>query len=318
MPMHPPRVDPAEAPQPDDVLQHPDGQSVNGQNGDGQSGEHPPADAEQTHRDREAAWEDAEIHEKAAAGAHIVYKAIIKEADEELGRSTSALAWSGLAAGLSMGFSLVAEGLLRAHLPDTPWRPLVAKLGYSLGFIIVILGRQQLFTENTLTPILSLLSRKSKCTFGNVARLWSVVFATNILGAALFAFAVWHTDAFDAHIRQTFLQIGNEAMAHGFTQILVKGVFAGWLIALMVWLLPVAEAGRIWVIIGITYVVGLGELSHVIAGSVEALVTVAAGAHSVWQFLGGYLVPTLIGNCFGGVALVAFLNYAQVAAGKHD
>ncbi len=101
--------------------------------------------------------EDRVVEEKAAVGSHIVYKAILKEADEELGRSTIALAWSGLAAGLSMGFSLVAEGLLQSHLPDAAWRPLISKFGYSLGFLIVILGRQQLFTENTLTPMLPLL-----------------------------------------------------------------------------------------------------------------------------------------------------------------
>src|SRR4051794_33323455 len=123
--------------------------------------------------------EEDEVHEKAAAGAHIVYKAIMMEADEELSRPSLALAWSGLAAGLSMGFSLVAEGLLRAHLPDAPWRPLVAKFGYSIGFLIVILGRQQLFTENTLTPVLPLLQHRDARTLGNVLRLWGVVLLAN-------------------------------------------------------------------------------------------------------------------------------------------
>src|SRR3954447_25702402 len=138
-------------------------------------------------QDKDRQREEDEVHEKAAAGAHIVYKAILKEADEELARPSIALAWSGLAAGLSMGFSLVAEGLLRAALPDAPWRPLVAKLGYSLGFIIVILGRQQLFTENTLTPILPLLRRKNFATFLQVMRLWGVVLLANVIGTILFA-----------------------------------------------------------------------------------------------------------------------------------
>src|SRR3954453_15635744 len=98
----------------------------------------------------EAAEEEA--HERASPGGEVVYKAIMREGEDELDRPSSALFWSGLAAGLSMGFSLIAEGLLRAHLPDAPWRPTVAKFGYSLGFLIVVLGRQQLFTENTLTP----------------------------------------------------------------------------------------------------------------------------------------------------------------------
>ena len=101
--------------------------------------------------------EEEEVYEKSAASARVVYKAVEIEGEDELERSTAALAWSGFAAGLSMGFSLVAEGLLRSHLPDAPWRPLITKLGYSVGFLMVVLGRQQLFTENTLTPILPLL-----------------------------------------------------------------------------------------------------------------------------------------------------------------
>jgi len=65
-----------------------------------------------------------------------------------------------------MGASLIAEGLLDSYLPDAPWRPLVSKFGYSIGFLVVILGRHQLFTENTLTPILPLLQDKT------VARFW--------------------------------------------------------------------------------------------------------------------------------------------------
>src|SRR4051812_32659775 len=90
---------------------------------------------------------EEEAHERSSPGGEVVYKAILKEGEDELERPSGALFWSGLAAGLSMGFSLIGEALLRAYLPEAHWRPLVAKFGYSLGFLIVILGRQQLFTE---------------------------------------------------------------------------------------------------------------------------------------------------------------------------
>src|SRR5579862_8081883 len=97
--------------------------------------------------------EEKQVQERVAIGAHIVHETIRREGEDELKRSWSALAWSGLAAGLSMGFSLVAEGLLAAYLPNTRWQPLIAKLGYSVGFLIVTLGRQQVFTESTLTAV---------------------------------------------------------------------------------------------------------------------------------------------------------------------
>jgi formate-nitrite transporter family protein len=285
---------------------------------DPDAGPEPGADGAGQHdnQDHEAADDvDRQATERQSPGGMVVYKAICKEGADELERPTSALFWSGLAAGLSMGFSLVAEGLLRAHLPDAPWRPLVAKLGYSMGFLIVILGRQQLFTENTLTPILPLLQRRDGRTLGNVLRLWGVVLVANLLGTLAFGFAAARTTAFEPHVHDTFLRIGEEVMAHGFGTTLIRGVFAGWLIALMVWLLPFAEAARVWVIILITYVVGLGQFSHVIAGAAEVFTAAAAGRAPWGQALGGYLLPTLIGNILGGVTLVAALNHAQVMAG---
>jgi len=259
--------------------------------------------------------EDREAEERSSPSGKVIYKAILTEGEEELERPTAALFWSGLAAGLSMGFSMIAEGLLKAHLPDAHWSILVTKLGYSVGFLIVILGRQQLFTENTLTPILPLLQKRPQATLRNVARLWLTVFVANILGAFVVAMAVTHTDGFSAEAMQAFRDIGAAAIQPSFGGHVLRGIFAGWLIALMVWVLPFAEAARIWVIILLTYVVGLGEFSHVIAGAVEVF-TLAAGGEAGWgEVLGGYIVPTFIGNVIGGVMLVAMLNHAQVTAG---
>ncbi|MBB5362988.1 formate/nitrite transporter family protein [Deinococcus humi] len=258
----------------------------------------------------------AEAEERAAISPTVVHETIRKEGEEELRRPVSALGWSGLAAGLSMGFSLVAEGLLRDQLPDVSWRPLISKFGYSVGFLIVVLGRQQLFTENTLTAILPLLQNWSLGKLGQVARLWLTVLITNLLGAFLFAWVVGNTDVFNPGTRATFTEIGRAAADHPFWTLLIRGVFAGWLIALMVWLLPAAETAKVSIIVIITFLVGLGEFSHIIAGSVEVLYLVSTGALSFSKYLLGYMVPTLIGNILGGVMLVAALNHAQVVAGK--
>src|SRR5205085_2266994 len=196
--------------------------------------------------------EEAEVkkaEERTSPSGAIVYQAICKEGSDELERSTSALAWSGLAAGLSMGFSLVGLGLLRAHLPDAEWRPVVVNFGYSLGFLIVVLGRQQLFTENTLTVILPLLNRRDGATLRNVARLWTTVLLANLAGALLFAAVIAKTEVFDPATNEAFMRLGQESLRSGFAVTLLRGIFAGWLIALMVWLLPFAESARVWVIV---------------------------------------------------------------------
>src|SRR4051812_21595731 len=111
--------------------------------------------------------DEEEIADRTAPPGQIIYHAIHREGEHELKRDSGALAWSGLAAGLSMGFSIVTQALLRAHLPDAPWTILISRLGYTVGFLMVILGRQQLFTENTLTPILPLLTNKKAAVLLN-------------------------------------------------------------------------------------------------------------------------------------------------------
>lgn len=257
-----------------------------------------------------------EAEQRSAPAPSVVYEAIYSEGRDELRRSTGSLFFSGLAAGLSMGFSLASEGLLRAWLPDAPWRPLIAKLGYSVGFVIVVLGRQQLFTENTLTVVLPVLRRRAGWVLYKMIRLWTVVLAANLLGALGVAWALSHTAVFDPHVRETFVQIASQGVGDPFGTVLLRGIFAGWLIALMVWLMPGAQNNRLTVIVLLTYLIGLGEFAHVIAGSVDKLLLVTTGRLSVGGYFAGFLAPALLGNVIGGVSLVAALNHG--AAGREQ
>ena len=257
--------------------------------------------------------ERKEVARRTNISAVILHESVREAGERELRRSSPALAWSGLAAGLSMGFSLVAQGLLHAYLPASPWRPLIDNLGYSVGFLIVILGRQQLFTENTLTVILPLLAHPNRATLLRVIRLWAVVFGTNLVGALLFSTIVAHTTLFPPNILQAFTEVSHHSLRGGFGLTVLRGIFAGWLIALMVWLLPASQSTRLHIIILITYLVALGGFAHIIAGSVDVLYLVNTGAVSWLTYLWGFMLPTLLGNIIGGVSLVAALNYAQVA-----
>ncbi len=261
--------------------------------------------------------EEKQVEERGTPRAAVVYETVREEGEHELSRTTSALVWSGFAAGLSMGFSLVAEGLLRSHLPESEWSPLIYKFGYCAGFLIVILGRQQLFTENTLTVVLPLLLRKNVETFLSVLRLWSVVFVANIVGAFIFAYVIGHTEVFSPEIKKVFGEIGREAMEGSWLTIFLRAIFAGWLIALMVWLLPAADNAKVWVIIIMTYLVALGGFAHIIAGSVEVGYAVMTGVSGWAAFFGSWMFPTLLGNIVGGVSLVAVLGHAQVMNDKN-
>lgn len=257
-----------------------------------------------------------QVEEAKSLDAKTTYEVIRQEGLRELDRSTSALAWSGLAAGLSMGFSFLFEGLLRAHIPDASWRPLVVKLGYSIGFVIVILGSQQLYTENTLTPIVPLLASWSRERLRNVLRLWAAVLLTNLVGALIFGLVLATLDVVEPETQRAFSDIAHEAMRADFWRTALHAVYAGWLIALLVWMLPAAEGAHLGVIVLMTYLVGLGGFAHVIAGASEAFYAAARG-ESTWSVaLGGYIFPALLGNTVGGLTMVAALNHAQATSGE--
>jgi formate-nitrite transporter family protein len=257
-----------------------------------------------------------EAENRTSVSAIVVHEAIRKDGDEELQRTSSALAWSGLAAGLSMGFSFVGEGLLQAHLPDRPWRPLIVNLGYPLGFLIVVIGRQQLFTENTLTAIIPLLARRNLATLVSVLRLWAAVLAANLAGAHIFAWVTSNTPVFRPEVQHELMLLAQNAADVSIPNAILRGIFAGWLIATVVWMNAATDSGKFTIIVTLTYVVGVAGLTHIVAGSVEVLFLVMIGAKSWLSFFGGYMLPTLLGNIIGGVSLVSALNHAQVIAGS--
>jgi formate/nitrite transporter FocA (FNT family) len=256
------------------------------------------------------------VKESTSIDAEGIHEVVRKEGLRELDRPTSALAWSGFAAGLSMGFSFLAEGLLRSHLPEADWRPLIAKLGYTVGFLIVILGNQQLFTENTLTPIVPLLHEWTTRRLRDVLRLWGAVLITNLIGALLFAFALGRLDVVEPRVMHALTGIAQETLQHSAMVTMLHAVFAGWLIALMVWILPGAESSKALVIIVLAYLVGIGGFAHIIAGATEVFYAGVRAEREWSEIILGFILPTLAGNILGGLTLVAGINHAQAQSGK--
>ncbi len=253
-----------------------------------------------------------DVEERLRLRVPVVYQIIREEGEEELARPLASLWWSGVAAGLGISMSVVVEGLLLQNLPDTIWRPLVTNLGYCVGFLIVVLGRLQLFTENTITAVLPLLAKPSRHHFLLTARLWTVVLAANLVGTFIFAFAVTFLAIFPAEQTEAFLQISRHFMEKNAAEMLLHGIPAGFLIAAMVWMIPSAKGAEFWVVTLMTYLIALADLSHVVAGSAEAFLLLISGEVGLWQTFGTFLVPTFVGNVIGGTVLFTLLAYGQV------
>lgn len=256
--------------------------------------------------------EREDVQERVRPRVPMLYEIIRREGEAELERPLSGLWFSGIAAGISIGFSMVTEGLLRAHLPDAAWRPLVDNLGYTMGFLLVILGRQQLFTENTITAVLPVMASKGKTTLMCMLRLWAIVLAANLVGAFLFALFCSKSGLFTPEVETAFAEIARHMTDLSPGDMFWRGIVAGWLIAVLVWVLPNSKGNEIFVIILITYVIALGDFTHCIAGSVEAFWLVLNSGYGPFDMVFGFLVPTLLGNVFGGTVLFAMLSYIQV------
>jgi formate/nitrite transporter FocA (FNT family) len=246
--------------------------------------------------------------------ALILHEIVREDGEAALNRTPGALALSGLAGGLSMGFSFLAQSLIRADLPDQPWHGLIDSFGYSIGFIIVILAQQQLFTESTVTAMLPVLTRRSLSAFYAAGRLWIIVLAANLVGTWIFASLLLPDGIFRDDVVHVLNEGAVEAVPVGFGATFLKAVFAGWLIALMVWLLPSARSARLLTVLIVAYVVSLAHLSHIVAGSVEASYGVMVGSVTLGDYFMKFMAPTLLGNIVGGVALVALLNHGTVVS----
>ena len=180
--------------------------------------------------------------------SHEVYKILSYEGRDELERPFISLMWSGLVAGLCISFSLLAEGLFRHHLPDTPGRALIENFGYCFGFIIVIMGRFQLFTENTISAVLPLLYNKTLYNISLTARLWGVVFLANITGTFCVAFLMTQTNILPAEVLPSINELSSHAVNHPAGDLFIKAMPTGFLVAAITWLLPNANYSKFFVI----------------------------------------------------------------------
>ncbi|MBS0251665.1 MAG: formate/nitrite transporter family protein [Proteobacteria bacterium] len=242
----------------------------------------------------------------------VVYEIIRVQGEIELRRPVSALWWSGVAAGISIGFSFLTEAALAAHLPAEGSSALIAKLGYAVGFLVVILGHQQLFTENVLTAVLPIMARKQVHWFLRMVRLWGIVLAANIVGCLIFAMAMAFLPIVPPDVATAMSDIVGKVMVNSPGEMFAKGIGAGWIIAALVWILSSTEHVEFMIITLLTYLIALFGFTHIVAGSAEAIYGVLTGMTTVEDAVFRFFLPTLAGNVFGGTVLFSVLSYAQV------
>ena len=243
----------------------------------------------------------------------------IEEGLDQLNRPFKGLALSGLSAGLDIGFGpfLMAVVLtLTGGAFSDPLTSILVANAYAVGFLFVVVGRSELFTEHTTLAVVPVLD--GDASVGELARLWGTVWVTNIVGGIAFAaLAVYIGPRLGSVDPSAFTTLAHHMVSHSTWVLFVSAVLAGWLMGLMTWLVAagqntVSQAGFVWII---AFVIGISNLPHSIAGSVEVLVGVFVGGVNVSQFL-VFLAASTLGNVLGGSVFVGLLKYGYSTEGE--
>lgn len=251
-----------------------------------------------------------EEHERLSP--HLLFEIICRDGDEELSRPTRALIFSGIAAGIVISFSFFFKAVLTMHLPHAPWADLITSLGYTTGFIIVILGRMQLFTENTITTVIPVLNDRSFGKLLQLLRLWGLVFLSNLAGTFLAALFLSNPLFISPDLTAALQGIAEHVVSMPPTENIVQGVPAGILIAAIVWMMPMSRSFSFFLILFFTYFISLGGFAHVVVGSGELAYAVINGLANFYDYFFRFLIPTGLGNILGGTFVFTILVYAQV------
>ncbi len=263
--------------------------------------------------DEKSQGKEIEVNEdRLPSRAMAIHEHIRQDGEKELERDAMALLWSAIAAGLSMGASLLAKGIFHVQLEGVPGGFLLENLGYTFGFVIVIMARQQLFTENTVTAVLPIMQNPTGRNIGLLLRLWGVVLLGNLIGTGIAAWAFEYMPVFDEPTRDAFVKIGMDIMKNTPFEMFSNAIISGWIIATMVWMFPSAGSAKIVVIILMTWLIALADTTHIVVGTVEVLYLVFNGTIPWHDFLWPFALPTLAGNICGGTFIFALLSHAQI------
>ncbi|MFC4357254.1 formate/nitrite transporter family protein [Halobium salinum] len=249
-----------------------------------------------------------------------ILEQLIDQGFEETERSSLGLALSGLSAGLDIGFGpllMVAVYTLVSEPWGEPLTTLFVANAYAVGFIFVVLGRSELFTEHTTLAALPVIDGRS--SISGLARLWALVYAGNIVGGAIFAVpAVLFAPDYGIATPNAFVHLGDTLLGYGNTEFFFAAILAGWMMGLLAWLLSAAQEtlSRIVFVWVVTAAIGLLHLPHSIAGNVEIIMAVLAGPKYGLVDYVVFLGLSTAGNAVGGVVFVALLKYGHIAVSR--
>lgn len=252
-----------------------------------------------------------------------IFQRVVASAEEEVEDTHVELFFSGIAAGFAIAVTVLGYTVVAAAVGDAEGlTQLLAPLLYPIGFVIIVIGHYQLYTENTLPPVTLVLTRLASVPA--LLRVWGLVIAGNFVGVAVGAYLLAVTGVFAPHEAAVAQGFAAKALAQSWWDLFYNGVFAGWLVAGLVWVDHGARdtIARIALVYAIVFVIPAADLYHVVTSTAESLYLLFRGGATPMALFRDYLLPVFLGNTIGGVVPVAIINFAHtgehVANEDHD
>ncbi|MDA8052633.1 MAG: formate/nitrite transporter family protein [Deltaproteobacteria bacterium] len=247
-----------------------------------------------------------------------IFKASVEVGQTRLNRTWLEMSMSGLIAGMNVTFGIIASSYVAgatAPFVGANISKIFGALFFPIGFIFLMIGKSELFTENFLVPVTSVIAKKNK--IGSLFKLWSLTLIGNMAGIFIFALAIAGSlnQLVPSFVVSHIHSVANSYMSKSPFVMVLSAIFAGWLITLMTWLL-IASRGtlaRIFIIWIVGFLIFLNSFSHIVVASSEILIAINTGSHiSYLSWLYPYVPLTIIGNMIGGLFFVTILQYLQI------
>ena len=265
----------------------------------------PPPTEEQAEEDLQPLGHEAQevVDEGAILGA------------KRLDRPSIGDALTAFIGGMSVSFGAVSMAWAAASMGNGPAPSpahLVASLFFPIGFIILLVGKSELFTENFFLPVTAVMERRG--TLRQLGSLWGISLLFNLAGGLVFAFLISRPGLLDSGPARHLVELATHKIEYPLMTAFVKAIFAGWLMTLLTWLLVAAEGfgPRLVIIWGMASLIVLGRFNHVVISAAEIFMAMFLGASiTVVEWLVRNFLPALVGNVVGGVIFVTLLFYIQ-------
>ena len=237
--------------------------------------------------------------------------------EERLGRSNADILITGVIGGIEVSIGALAAMLvLGAVLEGAPNLKLygglaLAGLVFPIGFTFVILGRSELFTENFLIPVVSVLTRERR--FGSLVSLWGWSLVGNLVGCGVIAALLAVPNAIGSPLITGYRAYSAYKLAEAPPSIFVSAVLAGLVMTVLTWLVVAVQhpVVKVLAIFAAGYALFATNLSHVVVTAAIMFVG-AVQLHADWLIVLRWLALATAGNLAGGVGFVTLFRLAQV------